>query len=264
MRKTALLGLTLCLLLVGGIVWATTYHSITVDGVLSDFAADENTVGDPAGDSNYAPGTTNDLTGLSVTWDATNLYLGFSYAAQGAAVMYLVDTKNGAGVVSLCPTDGYTGAYKANVTGGEFDLMIAAWFANGGAPVTSLNVYALAASSSSALTATTAVKDTVTSGVHTGGAEVAIPWNSLYGLGAGKVPGGLEPRSRGGQALHQPLLDHHAQQGHRLPHRHRGRRQGRGAGHQLVAGAQQGRGGGRDHGPGRPGRGPGRSGPPAS
>ncbi len=75
--KTATLALAL-LLLGSGLVWATTYHSITIDGKLGDFAADEKLPADSASDSIF--GTNNELKDAYVTWDLNHLYLGFEFS----------------------------------------------------------------------------------------------------------------------------------------------------------------------------------------
>jgi len=193
----ATMGAALLAAAMGG---ATTHHSITVDGDLADFAADEKTAGDPTGDSVY--GANNDLGGLYVTWDAQGLYLGFDYTAWGTGVIYLVDTGKSGGVSSLCPASGYSGAFPANVQGSGFNLMVAL-FAPESATSPSAFVYTLSGTGSTDITASTGVEvqlqETVntTTPEHKGAVEVRVPWDTLYGLGAGQVPAGAKLRIAG-------------------------------------------------------------------
>ena len=172
-------------------VYASTLHTITVDGDLADFAPDEKTAGDAVGDSVY--GANNDLSTLHVTWDAQKLYLGFAYKAEQTGVLLLVDTGKSGGVSSFCKS-GYGGAFPANFSGPDFDLMVA-FFApadHGTSPAP--YVYALAAASSTDITSSSGVQvklvETVATAGRDGKVEAAIPWDTLYGLGAGKVPSG--------------------------------------------------------------------------
>ncbi len=190
---TALLGL--------GTVWATTHHTITVDGKILDFTADEKTAGDAKGDSAYA--TNNDLTTLYVTWDASNLYIGFAYSAWGTAIMYMVDTGKAGGVSNFCPSAGYKGAFPANIKGPSFDVMIGMWLAPNIVKQPTPYIYALANNTSKDITASAGVKVVMKETalpkvpVHQGVVEAAIPWNVLYGMGPGKVPQGGRLRIAG-------------------------------------------------------------------
>jgi len=173
-------------------VYASTLHTITVDGDLADFAADEKTAGDVLGDSVY--GANNDLSALYVTWDAQKLYVGFDYKTEQTAVMVLVDTGKAGGVSSFCKSGGYNGAFPANVSGPDFDLMIALFAPADHGTASAPYVYALAAASSTDITASSGVQvklvETVATAGRDGKVEAAIPWDTLYGLGAGKVPAG--------------------------------------------------------------------------
>ena len=193
MRRDLPLAAFLALMIIGAVVWATTLHTITTDGDLSDFAPDEQTAGDPWGDSTY--GANNDLGPLYATWDASRLYLGFEYRAWGAAVIYLLDTGAAGGVSDLCPNKGYSGAFKANVQG-SFDVMLALWVPANGNKVTSVLSYRLANNGSAPITVQSAVKDVAATAkfVHNGKVELGLPWQVLYGLGAGKVPKGATVR----------------------------------------------------------------------
>jgi MYXO-CTERM domain-containing protein len=178
---------------VAGAVLATTHHTLTVDGNLSDFATDEKIEADPLGDSIY--GSNNDLSTLYVSWDAQKLYLGFEYKAEQSGVMLLVETGKSGGVASFCKP-GYGGAFPANLQGPDFDLMLA-FFApadHGVAPTPYL--YTLAASGSNDVSATAGVElklsETVAALGRDGRVEAAIPWSLIYGLGAGKVPAGAK------------------------------------------------------------------------
>ena len=199
--KNVLWVLPLTVLLGLGTVWATTHHTITVDGKILDFAADEKTAGDAKGDSAYA--ANNDLSTLYVTWDANNLYIGFEYAAWGTAIMYMVDTGITGGVSSFCPSAGYKGAFPANIKGPDFDVMVAMWLPADIVKQPTPFIYALANNTSKDITGfsgvSVAMKETALPKVpvHQGAVEAVIPWNTLYGLGPGKVPKGVRLRIAG-------------------------------------------------------------------
>jgi len=176
---------------------ATTYNgSIVVDGDLSDFAADEQTPGDPAGDSAY--GANNDLSGLFITWDKTKLYIGAAYVAWGTGVMLLLEAGKSGGATDLC-SPGYAGAFPANVQGPGFDLLVG-WYVSDTAATPTPFVFTLGQSSSTDITTQSGVaiklKETVdtTAQRHDGTLELALPWEVLYGLGPGKVPAGVKLR----------------------------------------------------------------------
>jgi MYXO-CTERM domain-containing protein len=172
---------------------ATTHHTITVDGVLTDFTADEKTAGDPATDSDY--GADNELAALHVTWDANALYLGFDYTAWGAGVLYLIDTGKAGGVTDLCPNRGYTGAFPANLqASASLDLLVALYAKADTSTKTIAAAHTLAANTSVDISQKSGVtiqhKETAAATQRIGVVELAIPWDQLYGLGAGKVPAG--------------------------------------------------------------------------
>ncbi len=201
MRHSVWLGAIIGALVVAGVVWATTYHSITVDGNLSDFAPDEKTVGDPAGDSLYA--ANNDLTTLYVTWDAQKLYLGFEYQAIGTAVMYLVETGQPGGTTDFCQSAGYGGAFPGNFQSTVgFDLMVALFAdPDAGKPSTPY-VYSLTATGSTDITGAAGVQAQLSETVNAaaervGAVEAAIPWNIIYPGRAGKVVSGAKLKIAG-------------------------------------------------------------------
>jgi len=172
---------------------ATTPHTVTVDGVLTDFASDEKTAGDPANDSDY--GAENELAALHVTWDANALYLGFDYTAWGAGVIYLIDSGKSGGVTDMCPNRGYTGAFPANLQAGAgLDLLVGLYAAADTSSKTITSAHTLAANASVDISQKSGVtiqhKETVSATKRTGVVELAIPWDQIYGLGAGKVPAG--------------------------------------------------------------------------
>lgn len=188
--KPWLLG-TVCILIVGSVVWATTHHELTVDGDLSDFAPDEKTAGDPSDDSNWGP--TNELSNLYVTWTDKKLYLGFEYQAENAAVMYLVKaTGKDNGVTNFCASAGYAGAFPANVRVSDNNdapnLLIALY---AGATTNGPFVFTLQNNGSTDVTTAEGVaaklSETMNGSAHNGRVEVGIPWSVIYGLGEGKV-----------------------------------------------------------------------------
>lgn len=198
-RKTIWLGLLLLSLGLGGVVWATTYNTVNVlnpAGPLSDFKADEKVPSDPTGDSLYGPN--NDLKDLWATWDANNFYLGFDYAAWGTAVMVLIDTGVSGGVSTFCRSAGYkvTGAYPANIQGPAWDNLVAVWVEDDALTSPVVSVHSLDKQDSTDITLAAGVtigqKDSADAKVPVwnGQVAVALQWDRLYKLGAGKVPKG--------------------------------------------------------------------------
>lgn len=202
MRQNLLAGLcALGVLLVGGAVLATTYKTITVDGNLADFSADESFPADGLSDSLY--GVNNELNKVHATWNKNTLYLGFDYAAINTAVMVLLDTGKSGGVSDLCPTTmggSYKGDYPANVQGPTWDLMVAMWVPKDGLSAPVVTVHTLASNSSVKLGLATAglsigQKESFQTGTNPGWkgqVEVGLSWNLIWGLGAGKVPAGAK------------------------------------------------------------------------
>ncbi len=195
MPKRTLILVLFIVLFGSGLVWAATYHSITVDGNLSDFAADEKLPSDPLTDSVF--GSNNELQLAYLTWDANNLYLGFNFKAWGTAVMYLLDLNSSTGATSFCPSAGYKGAFPANfITSGgtNADLMVALYVPNAAAASLSAFVYKVTAKNSTDITKSLSKKPVVkftsniTNQLHSGAVELALPWNTIYSLGSGKVP----------------------------------------------------------------------------
>lgn len=194
MRAKTVSLVLLVLVLGSGLVWATTYHSITVDGNLTDFAANEKLAVDPAKDSIF--GVNNDLQNAYLTWDLNNLYLGFDFTAWGTAVMYLLDLSSSTGATSFCPTAGYNGAFPANFVCGNStnaDFMVALFVPAGSTTSISAYVYKITPKNSTDITKNLLKAPVVkfTSDIpnqkHTGTVELAISWNTLFQAGAGKV-----------------------------------------------------------------------------
>jgi MYXO-CTERM domain-containing protein len=171
---------------------SATYHTITVDGDRADFSADEALAGDPLGDSTYAEN--NDLSALSVTWDAERLYLGVDYRAENTAVMLFVESGAAGGISDLCTS----AVFPANLQGPGLDLLVA-FFApsdHGAAPAP--YVYALSSAGAVDITGQPGVEvqlaESVSALGRDGSLEAAVPWDLLYGLGAGAVPPGATLR----------------------------------------------------------------------
>jgi hypothetical protein len=202
MRRLAWLCAIAGALIVAGVVWATTYHTITVDGNLSDFAADEKTAGDPAGDSLYA--ANNDLTTLYVTWDAQKLYLGFEFKANNTAVMVLVETAVTGGATDFCQSAGYGGAFPGNFQSTVgLDLMVGLFADSDPTKPTIPYVYTVTATGSTDITGTTGTEAKLTETVSSttadrvGSVEAAIPWSTIYPALSGKVPAGTKLKIAG-------------------------------------------------------------------
>ncbi len=107
------------------IVFSFTYHTISLDGNLSGFDDDELVYQDAAYDS-YWQG--NELYGVYVTWDRSNLYLGVSYKVQNNAVLLVLDPGRNRGVNDINNLDWYPRNFQ--FYGMNADILCALWNAD--------------------------------------------------------------------------------------------------------------------------------------
>ena len=101
---------------------AFTYHTVEIDGNLSNFEPDELIYQDANSDS-YWQG--NELYGLFLTWDAQALYLGLSYRVQNNAVLLVLDADRGRGVNDINNLDWYPRNFQ--FYGMSADVLCALW-----------------------------------------------------------------------------------------------------------------------------------------
>ncbi|MCD6412622.1 MAG: gliding motility-associated C-terminal domain-containing protein [Elusimicrobia bacterium] len=100
------------------------YHTITVDGDLSDWASDERIVLD------FSDGqTTNRIDALYLTWDADNLYIGISYRVDGNGILLYLDRDYGssAGFDDLTSIDSWDKNAVFSVSGFHPDFQWGSW-----------------------------------------------------------------------------------------------------------------------------------------
>jgi len=150
------------------LIYCLPYHTITVDGNLSDWSDDEILIND-ANDSDWSGG--NEIEKLYLTWDKNNLYLAVAGQSMNTGLLIYFDFKDG----------GYSDLTKVNSWNRKIifeknyiDYFYGSWSGNDG------NFYEI--------TASTSVSDTSISKKHSSGWELAIPFDTVYKLGTGKVP----------------------------------------------------------------------------
>ncbi|MBI5573167.1 MAG: T9SS type A sorting domain-containing protein [Elusimicrobia bacterium] len=148
--------------------FAKPYHTITVDGNLSDWSDDEILIND-ASDSDWTGG--NEIEKLYLTWDKNNLYLAVAGQSTDTGLLIYFDFKDG-GYSDLTKVNSWN--RKVIFANREIDYFYGSWSGSDG------NFYEITASSS--------VSDTSISKKHSSGWELAIPFDTIYKLGSGKVP----------------------------------------------------------------------------
>jgi len=168
---------------------------ITIDGLIdtSEWAPYTLVVDDPDDDSGWHPPEDpdmNELFGLYADWDADFLYLGVSGQVQSNSWILYLDTDPGGplGQTDLTGIDAWERGTTFTAAGFKADFQYGCYqhqSAFDGDSFFSID----------SATTTTALTDSVISAFDSfhvngtnGGSEMAIPWNALYGLGAGAVP----------------------------------------------------------------------------
>jgi hypothetical protein len=176
---------------------AITYEAatlITIDGRIDpvEWIAKRRLVTDPSSDSQWT--SANELKGLYIVWDPTYLYLGVEGQVSGNSWILYLDTDcfGPNGQTDLTAIDAwergatFTGAgFKPDYEWGTYQHQGA--FDSGSLfRITSATTTANLTSQ-----AILALDSQHTFGAQSG-SEIAVPWDVLYGLGAGHVPPGTK------------------------------------------------------------------------
>lgn len=156
-----------------------TYAKPKVDGIITigdnDWRLEWLIVDDPIGDSKWT--LVNEFDDLFLTYDADSLYIGSKYTLVNNTLQIFIDVGIDNGETNFNSYSGYMGAFPRNFRFRQednIDLMIAAW--NKEKP----RVFKIKDSNSLEISA-------LCSRAGSNQAEVAIAWNSIFGLGPGLV-----------------------------------------------------------------------------
>ncbi|MCD4690011.1 hypothetical protein K8S17_00970, partial [bacterium] len=172
---------------------------ITIDGYVdaSEWLECGELLDDPDDDSGWHPPEDpdmNEIYGLYVDWDADFLYLGVNGQVQGNSwLLYLdVDPGTANGETDLTAIDAWERGASFTASGFAADFQYGCYQHQGAYDSGSF----FSIDSATAATALTDLIITAFDSFHNfgtdGGSELAIPWNVLYGLGAGTVPANAE------------------------------------------------------------------------
>ena len=172
-------------LVAGSLGYATTYNTPTVDGTISisasDWDANELVVDDPSNDSYW--GTSNEIDNLYLTWDADNLYIGVDYTVSGNAMIIYLHIGGSAWYsdTDLYGMDFYPRNFRFRPGHGA-QVIIGGW--DGGTP----GIHGITGDNTSSDISSSCTISGGPGSNTPGSTEIAIPWNTLYGLGVGVVP----------------------------------------------------------------------------
>ncbi|MEW6555850.1 MAG: hypothetical protein AB1349_00670 [Elusimicrobiota bacterium] len=144
------------------------YHTITVDGDLSDWADDEVLIDDSA---DFSEWQNNEINRVYLTWDKNNLYVGIDGKSKDTGLLIFFDFKAG-GYSDLTKID--TWNRKVIFQNNGIDYFYGSWSGSDG------NFYEVQSA--------THAYDISISKKHSTGWEFAIPFDTVYKLGSGKVP----------------------------------------------------------------------------
>ncbi|MCX8056925.1 MAG: alpha-amylase family glycosyl hydrolase [Ignavibacteria bacterium] len=157
-----------------------TYAKPRIDGIIligaNDWRPEWLIVDDPIGDSKWT--LVNEFDDLFFTWDADSIYFGAKYTLVNNTLQIFVDVGIDGGETNFNAFSGYLGAFPRNFrfrSSDNIDLMIAAW--NRERP----RVFKIRDSNSIEITS-------LCTRAGSTQAEVAIAWNTIFGLGPGLVP----------------------------------------------------------------------------
>jgi alpha-amylase len=157
-----------------------TYAKPKVDGRISigqdDWREEWLVVDDPIGDSRWT--LVNEFDDLFFTYDADSIYIGAKYTLVNNTLQIFIDAGIDGGETDFNSYRGYAGAFPRNFkfrSQDNIDLMIASW--NKEKP----RVFKVIDSNSIEIS-------NLCSRAGSTQAEVAIAWNTIYGLGPGLVP----------------------------------------------------------------------------
>jgi hypothetical protein len=145
-----------------------------------------------SGDSQWNPPgeVHNEIRSLHATWDSTYLYLGVRGVATGNSWILYLDTDPGGanGQTNLTAIDSWERGASFTAPGFKPDWQLGAYQHQGA--FDSQSFFKLLTATTSANWSDSVLKafDPMHANGLDGGSELAIPWNVLYGLGAGRVP----------------------------------------------------------------------------
>jgi hypothetical protein len=163
---------------------------VTLDGYFNpaEWPACAVAVAD-SGDSGWNPAA-NEIVALGCQWDDTYLYLGIrGIATANSWLLYLDTDPYGAnGFTNLTAIDHWERGATFTATGFKPDWQFGAYQHQGVHDGQSFWKLLSATTSADSSSAILAAFDPMHLNGLSGGSEIAIPWNTLYGLGAGRVP----------------------------------------------------------------------------
>ncbi|HNX51536.1 MAG TPA: FlgD immunoglobulin-like domain containing protein, partial [Thermoanaerobaculaceae bacterium] len=142
-----------------------------------------------SGDSGWNPAA-NEIVSLGCQWDDTYLYLGIRGIATANSWLLYLDTDPGGthGFTDLTAIDHWERGATFTASGFRPDWQFGAYQHQGIYDGESFWKLLSATSSADSTSAILAAFDPMHRNGLNGGSEIAIPWNTLYGLGAGHVP----------------------------------------------------------------------------
>jgi hypothetical protein len=163
---------------------------VTLDGYFnpSEWPACAVAVAD-SGDSGWDPAA-NEIVSLGCQWDDTYLYLGIRGIATANSWLLYLDTDPGGagGFTDLTAIDHWERGATFTAAGFKPDWQFGAYQHQGIYDGQSFWKLLSATTSADSSAAILAAFDPMHLNGLSGGSEIAIPWNTLYGLGAGHVP----------------------------------------------------------------------------
>lgn len=170
-----------------------TYGKPLIDGTINigfdDWRPEWQITVDPDSDSYWRPLNIldNELLGMFVTWDADSLYIGVDYVINDNfnTLMLYINAGLAGGVTNFNSTQGYLGDYPKNFRfrpHNAIDYFIAAYYHDNPA------LYKITNNTSELMTN----KFNGRRGPAGRGAELAVSWNDIYGLGPGLVPANVQ------------------------------------------------------------------------
>ncbi|KAA3613760.1 MAG: PKD domain-containing protein [Calditrichaeota bacterium] len=165
------------------LIFPTTFSSPTIDGIISgDWSGDEWILDDSETDS---PWQGNELDDVYLTWNSDSLFIGLQHTLDNNGFIVYLDAASPA--VSGATDVSNLNTWKRNIqfSGFTAEFQYAKWHNEPGA-FYQINSTTTAVDISSQAQIATAGPN--------GASEIAIPWDALYGLGAGIVPNGATVR----------------------------------------------------------------------
>ncbi len=136
-----------------------------------------------------APGDTNDINALYMTWDTTYLYLGIQGMVNGNSWLLYLDTDPG-GALGQSVLDSLDTWERGAVLPFPADFQYGCYQHQGGFDSDSFWKITSDTTTQDLSGAILSAFDSQHFYYLSGGSELAIPWDVLYGLGAGAVPPG--------------------------------------------------------------------------